>query len=882
MADSTRRSGRATKGQHRGLEDAEAAPPKKATSKGKKGGKIDPSPPPEEEDDGDAIIRCICGCTTEDEDDDRKMICCEKCEAWQHNECMEVSENDDELPEKYFCEQCRPRDHKALLAKVGRGQKPWEERAREREREEEERKARKGKGKKGRKGRASAAKKEEVETNGAPGVGGDTVMTEATPEEVPKPIPDVVPESPQVNNSKRKLPDEPTPDSSSSSQAEPANKLRKASSPTIPVKPPLQPPSRRKSSGPAPMKRDSNAATLQTELVDRIEDLQVEERRRVATAFSKLFEGQVKQAQKDGSFSLAEGQSVNDYALKLALSVEYAIYLNFFGTSSKPSEQYGDKFRAINHNVKANPSLRDRVLNGDLSPNDLSKMSRDDMASKELQEKKAEMMKEAEKQHMLIQEEGPRIRRTHKGEELVNDENHLTNAADTNFTAPIRKRPSEIDTTMKDASPEPMSARSPEAVELPGDIGAASPDTKEPLSIDTQAPPLPSAAPERKSSSTFNIQDVWSGVKGPDPDMHRSRQTSRPSEPSAPPVKQQPDAEIDQLLKDEEPEDEEPYSPVDHTADPNAAVWHGRMAMAGIASFSGKARHVAGADLSSSLPWSQLIPDTLTIEGRIDTARADEYLCGLRYSNTTDVVVVAVTASETPDDLAQFDKLFKYFTERKRYGVISKNPVPSVKDTYVVPLEAGAPKKPEFVELLDYCTIQVPSPERTLLLSFVLKMNNSPPTQQTPRQPDAASLNSPITVSGQQLNPIGGHSGFQNSQTPGMPYPPTQQYPGYAGSPQQGQEAYMPPHPAQQQSPYPNQQPQQYGPTGMEAARQALGDLANVPVIAELLNEAPNSGVAEFMVVRDLLERVPACQNDYKILRGMLAQRLQQQGQGGA
>ena len=630
------------------------------------------------------------------------------------------------------------------------------------------------------------------------------------------------------------------------------------------------------------MKRESNAVALQTELVDRIDDLQVDERRRVATAFSKLFDGQVKQAQKDGTFSLSDGQSVNEYALKLALSVEYAIYLNFFGTSSKPSEQYANKFRAITHNVKANSSLRDRVLKGDLSPNDLSKMSQNDMASKELQEKKAEMMKEAEKQHMLIQEEGPRIRRTHKGEELVDDENHLGDAADTTFTAPIRKRPSEIDTTMKEDSPEPMSARSPEPVELPENLGAPSPETKEPLSLDTQALPQASAAPERKSSSTFNIQDVWSGVKGPNPDIQRARQTSRPSEPSVPPVEQQPDAEIDQLLKDEEPEDDEPYSPIDHTTDPNAPVWHGKMAMAGIASFLGKAKHVAGANLSSSLPWSQLIPDTLTIEGRIDTARADEYLCGLRYSNTTDVVVVAVTPSEASDDIAQFHKLFKYFTERKRYGVISKNPVPSVKDTYVVPLEAGADKKPEFVELLDYCTIEVPSAERMLLLSFVIKMNNSPSTQQTPHAPDVGALNSPLNTSGPQPTPIGGHPGFQDSPTPGMPYPPQQQYPGYAGSPPQGQSGYVPPHPVQQQPPYSNQQPQHYGPIGMEAARQALGDLANVPVIAELLNEAPNSGVAEFMVVRDLLERVPACQNDYKILRGMLAQRLQQQGHGGA
>ena len=212
-ADTTRRSGRATKGQHRGFDEVEATPPpKKTNAKGKK--KNEPAP----EEEPDAIIRCICGCTTEDEDDERKMICCEKCEAWQHNECMEVSENDDELPEKYYCEQCRPKDHKELLAKVARGEKPWEERAKQREREEEERRARKGKGKKSKRGRASATKKEEVETNGATHHEGDTTMTDVASEEVTKLVPDIVPESPQVSNNKRKLPDDTPPDAASPSQ----------------------------------------------------------------------------------------------------------------------------------------------------------------------------------------------------------------------------------------------------------------------------------------------------------------------------------------------------------------------------------------------------------------------------------------------------------------------------------------------------------------------------------------------------------------------------------------------------------------------------------------------------------------------------------------
>lgn len=154
-----RRSGRATKGQNPKNQDdgPDVATPKQrgkgGRSKAQK--KATPSPPPE---DDDAIIRCICGCVEEDKDDERVMVHCDNCKAWQHNECMEVAEDPADLPDEYFCEQCRPEDHVELLAKVARGEKPWEERARQREREEEERKARRRKGRKGKKGRVSEIK----------------------------------------------------------------------------------------------------------------------------------------------------------------------------------------------------------------------------------------------------------------------------------------------------------------------------------------------------------------------------------------------------------------------------------------------------------------------------------------------------------------------------------------------------------------------------------------------------------------------------------------------------------------------------------------------------------------------------------------------------
>ena len=575
-----------------------------------------------------------------------------------------------------------------------------------------------------------------------------------------------------------------------------------------------------------------------------------------------MFVEETKKAIKAGSFSLPEGQLVDDFGLRLGLAVEFAIYMNYWGMEAKPGQPYSDKFRMVLANVKQNSSLRDQLLTGQLSPNEFSKMSSEDMASKELKEQKAEMLKEVEKQSMIVQDEGPRIRRTHKGEELVDDHNLVAGASDSAFTAPIRKRPSEIDTTMKEPSPEPMSAVSPAAIELPENVPPT--DTKQPLAVNTQGSPPQSVAPA--SASKFDIQNVWSTVKTPDAENQRIRQAPRASDASAPPLPQQADAEIDQLLKDEEPEDDEPYSPVEYASLPGGTVWSGKLTMPGVAGFKGKAKHCAGADLSSSIPWNALIPSALGIEGRIDIDRASQYLCGLKWSTTTDVVVVSVTPETNGENTAQFNKLFEYFTQRGRYGVIGKNSNTSVKDTYVVPLEAGSSKKPDFVELLDTCTIEDPTPERMLLLSFVVKLSNSPSANQTPRHVDASSLASPIGVSGQA------HPNFHNAPTPAMPFQPPSSYQQY-GSPVQGQAPYN----------TPPTQPPPY--TGMEAARFALGDLANCQAVAQLVREAPRSGVPEFSAIKAILERNPSLGDDFPTLVNMMGQELhrrQQQGQAQA
>lgn len=748
LLDEVRRSGRATKGQHTKKVDEPEVP---ASKRGKAGRpakvtkQMSAEATPPEEEDGDAIIRCVCGYVEEDEDDERTMVICDKCSAWQHNLCMGISEDPAELPEHYFCEQCKPSDHKELLAQMARGEKPWEDRAAEKQRDEEEKKGRKRKGgRKGKKGRPSEVQPETPK---------DLNGTQAP--KAPSPTQQLTPmKQPEVGQ-KRKLQIEVDThavahEGEVSHQhgghlqrliilQEHSSKMRKVSTPKD-VKPP---PQRRKSGAvTAPVRHDSKEISLQTELVENISDLHNEVRQKVASALVKLFVEQTQQAQKQGAFKVPPGETPDTFGKNLGLAVEYAIYLNFWGHTEEPRPEYKEKLRMMLHNVKANSSLRDRLLSGSLPPNEFCNMSSDDMASKELKEKTAEMIKESEKQHMLIQEEGPRIRRTHKGEELVGDDSQNIAGAEAVYpNVPSRRRESVIDPQApRHVSPDGISPSSANAVELPQDVfmsgTTASPTTGRPLIVDTKSATRGSG-PERKSSSSFNILNVWSSVDSPDADKQRARQISHRASHStteqATGLGVQADADIDKLLKDEEPDEDEPYSPTDFDAEPGT-VWRGNLSMASVAEFRGSAKHVAGADLSSVYSWTQMVPHTLLIEGRIDVEKANQYLCNLQWSKTTDVSVIAITPSESPDDQVQFDKLFNYFMERNRYGVIGKSSVSAVRDIYLSPLEAGMSKKPEFIELLDHSILEDVRPTRMLLITYVIK------TRQTPQLPHRQPL----------------------------------------------------------------------------------------------------------------------------------------------
>ncbi|KAJ5596299.1 hypothetical protein VI817_004409 [Penicillium citrinum] len=802
MADEPRRSGRATKGQHKNLELPADAPAKKGKLKGPKDKNsktsAEPTPGPSEDGDEEEIIRCICGEYEEEEDVERDMICCDQCSAWQHNDCMGLTFAKGEEPDQYYCEQCRPENHKHLLEKIAKGEKPWEALAVKRRQEAEEKKSKRKKGKKSSRksqGKTETGTPARAGTSATPGPGvspATGISASAEPEKDAQST-----ESKRSSTIKRKLEDP------GATDMEPQVKQQRVSPSPAADKTP------KTKTEPTP----ETPGTFGT-----VEDLVIPARKSAAVAIIKLFVEQVAEAQKKGASPLPAGESTEHITRQLGLAIEDAMYRNLCGQAGEPNAAYKAQLRTVIFNVKKNPSLRDRLLVGSLSPESLSTMKPEEMASEELQQKDAEIKRESERQHVIVQEQGPRIRRTHKGEELIEDETHA--ATESVFSAPPRRA------TETDASPgnqSPATSKSQQGIKTEGHTRGLSPTGEHHDHVFPEVEP--------------NIREP------------------------VPHGRIQADAEIDDLLRDDEPESP-PYSPKDFSDD--SVVWRGKVAMASLAEFVSSAKHVGGADLSGRIPWSQLAPSTLLIDGRIDIRLASNYLCGLRFSASTDVSVIAVSSPDLPAEKAGFDKLFEYFQGRKRYGVIGQHPLTAVKDTYIVPIEAGTTTKPEFIELLENNSLEGPINERMLLVVFVVKTgdSNTPSVQPPSHQPslEPGSTASPLTAAtatSQQPQ-----FGFQQ---PGQPQANTLQNPlnptayGQQSAVQPGQSA----------------KGQPAAVTGVAAAIQVLGPQVNEPAIQQLLKTAPNVDVAQLNIVRNILVRQPAAAVNYDTLMNALFETQQ-------
>ncbi|KAL6803422.1 SPOC domain-containing protein [Trichoderma sp. SZMC 28013] len=847
-----RRSVRATKGQHtKAFDELEPAAPKRRQTKKNKKAAVQEK---EQSQDPEEVIRCVCGATEQDEDSGEAWISCEECFVWQHNVCVGVSSYEDEIPDHYWCEECKPENHKELLDAIARGEKLWEERRKAHE-EEAERKKKRGGRKRGKRG---SDFKEELEKDAQ-------AKASPTPDAVSREKKDVTAalkqgkrkareDSQDVDGKTTKMRRVSEDEAVASASASASASVSAAASPLVKYVPP-----------------EDLTASIQDLPGTRIGP---------AKALKKSLVHVIGSLAKSNHIQLPEDEAAESLADKYALQIERAVFDTH--PLSKAQKEYSQQIKSLSFNLKNNPELFQGLWAHEHSPMTLAVMTSEQLASAELQRQTAEMKARAEKQSILYTSEtGPRVRRTHKGEEIVEDEGLVTSEAPMpSAGGPRPGREERQEQEQRQQQPQQHVKRESIGGNELGDAG-----------LSQRSP----------SQSNFDIGKVFSAVKSPTA-AHRRR-------PSAPVLNTHGpgfDPDVDRMLQDET--ESPPYSPTEEATDPDV-IWRGSLAMSSIADFQATAKHIGGANFASFGPWTKLIPRQMTVAGRIPQQSAIEYLCSLRYSNLTDIIVVNITPTSA-DAKQEFNNLINYFVSKNRYGVVGNKVAGNVRDTYLVPVPAGEDGHPEF--MLNLVDNYIPKSRAEPLLLAVFVYRNEPDqlkqmlhNEATNAAVVAGSSASPSPITTQSSAPPAptpaGYSQRSNS-TSGPAFSPAT--PQIASSPfpnappnGHGQSATPVPIPqlphlnrpappahapvqsstSSQASP-PGQHPQ--GPddqrkqaqqdAGVITAREVLGPLISVPTVQFILPQAYQMTRREWEVIKTIIERDVRARDDLKYLADLL------------
>lgn len=154
-----------------------------------------------------------------------------------------------------------------------------------------------------------------------------------------------------------------------------------------------------------------------------------------------------------------------------------------------------------------------------------------------------------------------------------------------------------------------------------------------------------------------------------------------------------------------------------------------------VAQFQAQARFIAGPLSVTDLPWSSILPSTLLIDGRIPVDTTTKYLAAQRSSASKDLIAIQLDADD-PTQRAQHEKLFRYFFERQRFGVLTVHSA-AVKDAYLVPL-AAEQEIPDIIESMEMHDIPRVRTEAYLIVIMVIQKNipmdvkKSPPSVPVP------------------------------------------------------------------------------------------------------------------------------------------------------
>uniref|UniRef100_A0A060T2S0 Transcription factor BYE1 n=1 Tax=Blastobotrys adeninivorans TaxID=409370 RepID=A0A060T2S0_BLAAD len=455
----------------------------------------------------------------------------------------------------------------------------------------------------------------------------------------------------------------------------------------------------------------------------------------VAVALHKILNAGFSEAIQKKRVDITE-EEVPSASEKLALDIEQALYDQLAVKPAKPSKavdvghKYRDKFRSISFNLKdtKNVSLRMRVISGELGPHELVTMTNEDMSNPELQKLAEEVRRESIRDSVLKVEEVPRLRKTHKGEELIDPDERFD---DPTFEHDMQRPPSS-------------------------EAGEAHAGDKESNSGDRKQGPGQQDYPEYNEES--QIRDSHNNMYESNSSLNLvsySPTASDDEEGEGPNIELEDDEDLDEIINDKSNGTDEKKE----EKGGDAPIWSGEIKFTGFVAFSGTATPLHSP---SGFDWDSILSsDAIEIDGRLDKKKAEAYLHTVKA--TKDIVSLILTGDD--DGCGQ---VFDYFHPRGKYGVIVKHKHARnlIKDAYAVTLGPDDPV-PSYLELSrDEIDKVRTNGGKTVLGVFVVNRSHTPqlvqqatfsqvpPVSQPPQMPVAAAEQQPVgPLAGLNLSP---------------------------------------------------------------------------------------------------------------------------------
>ncbi|RUS20403.1 hypothetical protein BC937DRAFT_95291 [Endogone sp. FLAS-F59071] len=483
--------------------------------------------------------------------------------------------------------------------------------------------------------------------------------------------------------------------------------------------------------------------------------------------------------------------SAEEISNRLSRAIEFAMFELL--ADSQPSgppkcgERYKGKFRSLLFNLKdkANEVFRLRVVTGDLTPEELIRMSAEDMANPALKSMSEVLRKRSIKDSVLkTQPNAPFIKKTHKGEVYLSAEPMMTyeredkKAGQMPGLMEIDVEKSRVDeresgnaglAVISPTTPTLRTDTLEEILARMGNGGSDEPARKgKRASVDFSK----EGQNEKKMKLSPKLDfedDAFAFDSDSDEAMEDSgfdaKQRQKPS-------KQQDLMNIDKSARSP---NYTPYTPSppnsphtpDYSPPPSPGflykpIWRGKLLMQQVAQFEAEAVQIGGRPnlKGTDIPvmWEGVLSaSTIAIDGRIPPDRVTDYLTQTQFSITKELTLVEFrpvvvdedagagangndeadgdighkesegTKNEKVDEnTARFDTLLEYFSSRARFGVVGVKYMPTVKDMYIVPLRKDAPL-PDCLVTMEHNLVETDR-DRNMLLGIVVVNKKPPPS----------------------------------------------------------------------------------------------------------------------------------------------------------